>query len=228
MNTVVFDDAQELVHGAADHLAALISAAPGPRVSVGLAGGSTPAAIYLQLRQRDVDWSRVDFWLSDERWVPWHDQDSNGRMAEENLVAHVAGRYLRPRWAPWLEPAESAAQYEAELHSLHPSEHRPDLILLGMGDDGHCASLFPGTDALSVTDRWFVANFVPSLDVWRLTSTFSLLDLAQQIVLMIGGASKAEALARVANGDDLPTTRVSNGPAPVTFLLDRAAAALIT
>ncbi|HJR86123.1 MAG TPA: 6-phosphogluconolactonase [Acidimicrobiia bacterium] len=227
MNTIVFEDAQALVHGAADHLAALITAAPSPRVSVGLAGGSTPAAIYVQLRERDVDWSRVDFWLSDERWVPWHDQDSNGKMAEENLVGHVSGRYLRPRWAPWLEPGQSAAQYEEELRSLHPSEHPPDLILLGMGDDGHCASLFPGTEALSVIDRWFVANFVPSLDVWRLTSTFSLLDRARQIIFMIGGASKAEALARVAGGEDLPTTRVSKGSAPVTFLLDQPAAALI-
>ncbi|HKZ20727.1 MAG TPA: 6-phosphogluconolactonase [Acidimicrobiia bacterium] len=227
MNTVVFDDARELVHGAAAHLAALIDAAPGPRVSVGLAGGSTPAAIYLELRRCDVDWSRVDFWLSDERWVPWHDDDSNGKMAEENLVGHVSGRHLRPRWAPWLEPDESAAQYEEELRALHGGEHPPDLILLGMGNDGHCASLFPGTEALSVTDRWYVGNFVPSLEVWRLTSTFALLDLARQIVFMIGGASKAEALARVTNGEDLPTTRVSNGGAPVTFLLDRAAAGLI-
>jgi 6-phosphogluconolactonase len=227
VNSVVFDDARELVHGAADHLAALISGAPGPRVSVGLAGGSTPAAIYVELRQCDVDWSRVDFWLSDERWVPWHDDDSNGKMAEENLVGHVSGRYLRPRWAPWLRPDESATQYEGELRSLHSDEHPPDLILLGMGDDGHCASLFPGTEALSVIDRWFVANFGPSLDVWRLTSTFALLDHAQQIVFMIGGASKAEALSRVANGEDLPTTRVWQGGAPVTFLLDRAAAALI-
>ena len=227
MNTVVFDDARELVPGAAAHLAALIDAAPGPRVSVGLAGGSTPAAIYLELRRCDVDWSRVDFWLSDERWVPWHDDDSNGKMAEENLVGHVSGRHLRPRWAPWLEPDESAAQYEEELRAIHGGEHPPDLILLGMGNDGHCASLFPGTEALSETDRWYVANFVPSLEVWRLTSTFALLDLARQIVFMIGGASKAEALARVANGEDLPTTRVSNGGAPVTFLLDRAAAGLI-
>jgi 6-phosphogluconolactonase len=97
-----------------------------------------------------------------------------------------------------------------------------------MGDDGHCASLFPGTEALSVTDRWYVGNFVPQLDAWRLTSTYSLLDRARQIVFMVGGSSKAEALARVAKGEDLPTTRVANGLAPVTFLLDRAAAAFIT
>ncbi|MGH8959578.1 MAG: 6-phosphogluconolactonase [Acidimicrobiia bacterium] len=227
MSFVVFDDPPELVRGAADHLAKLISEAPGPRVSVGLAGGSTPAAIYVELRRSHVDWSRVDFWLSDERWVSWDHEDSNGKMAEENLVGQVSARYLRPRWAPWLEPPEAAAHYEAELRSLHPPDHVPDLILLGMGDDGHCASLFPGTEALSVTDRWFVANFVPSLDVWRLTSTYSLLDRARQIIFMIGGASKAEALARVAKGEDLPTTRVANGAAPVTFLLDRAAAAFI-
>ena len=228
MSLVVFEGPSELVQGAADHLAALITGAPGPRVSVGLAGGSTPASIYLQLRGCDVDWSRVAFWLSDERWVPWDHEDSNGKMAEENLVDHVSARYLRPRWAPWLEPAEAAAHYEAELRSLHPPDHPPDVILLGMGDDGHCASLFPGTEALSVTDRWYVGNYVPQLDAWRLTSTYSFLERARQIVFMVGGSSKAEALARVAKGEDLPTTRVANGPAPVTFLLDRAAAAYIT
>ncbi|MGH8925662.1 MAG: 6-phosphogluconolactonase [Acidimicrobiia bacterium] len=227
MSLVVFEDSSSLGRGAADHLAALITEAPGPRVSVGLAGGSTPAAVYVQLRERLVDWSRVDFWLSDERWVPWDHGDSNGKMAQESLVGQVSGRYLRPRWAPWLEPAEAAAHYEAELRSLHPSDHPPDVIMLGMGDDGHCASLFPGTEALGITDRWFVANFVPSLDVWRLTSTYSLLDRARQIVFMIGGASKAEALARVAKGEDLPTTRVTNGPSPVTLLVDRAAAAFL-
>lgn len=227
MSLHIFDSAEELASGGAEHLASLIAEAPGPRVSVGLAGGSTPAAVYRQLRHRPVDWSIVDFWLSDERWVPWDHEDSNGKMAAENLVDHVSARYLRPRWAPWLEPLEAAAHYEAELRSLHPPDRLPDLILLGMGDDGHTASLFPGTKALEITGRWFVANFVPKLDTWRLTTTFTLLERARRIVFMIGGEAKAEVLGRVAKGADLPTTRVTNGPVPVTFLVDRAAAALL-
>jgi 6-phosphogluconolactonase len=226
MNVVVFEAANDLAAGSADHLAKLINGAPGPRVSVGLAGGSTPAEVYRALSSREVAWDRVDFWLSDERWVSWEDEDSNGKMAQETLVGHVEARYWRPRWAPWLRPEDSAAHYEAELRLLHPG-HAPDLILLGMGDDGHCASLFPGTDALEITDRWFVSNFVPQLNVWRLTSTFPLIDRAQQVVFLVGGEKKAEALGRVFRGDDLPTTRVVNGKAPVTFLLDRAAATYI-
>jgi 6-phosphogluconolactonase len=126
-----------------------------------------------------------------------------------------------------LEPDESAAHYEAELRSLHPSDHPPDLIMLGMGEDGHTASLFPETDALSVKDRWYVGNHVPRLGKWRLTATIPLLQLARRVVFLIAGAKKAETLARVAAGEDLPATRVANGPAPVTFLLDKAAASLL-
>lgn len=226
MSYVAFDSAEELAAGAADHVASLIAAAPGPRVTVGLAGGSTPAAVYRELQRHQLDWERVFFWLSDERWVPWDDEQSNGKMAGENLIDHITAPYLRPRWAPWLEPSESAAHYEAELRSLHPSDHAPDVILLGMGDDGHTASLFPETEALSVTGRWYVANFVPKLDAWRLTATFALLDRARQICILVSGEGKAEMLGRVARGEDYPTTRVANGPAPVTFLVDRAAASI--
>lgn len=225
MPTITYEDPDQLARDGATYLAERISAAPGPRVSVGLAGGSTPAAVYRQLRQHDLDWGRVDFWLSDERWVPWNHSESNGNMAYANLIAAVSARFLRPRWAPWLEPDESAAHYDAELRSLHPRDHAPDLVLLGMGDDGHTASLFPDTKALQVQGRWFVGNEVRSLKTWRLTATIPFLHRANQLVFLISGASKAEMVARVANGDDLPTTRVANGPAPTTFLIDRAAAA---
>ncbi len=228
MSYISFETAEDLARGAADHIAALIAAAPGPRVTVGLAGGSTPAAVYRELQRHDLDWGRVFFWLSDERWVPWDNDDSNGKMAGQNLLDHITAPFLRPRWAPWLEPNEAAAHYEAELRSLHPSDHAPDLILLGLGDDGHTASLFPDTTALDVTGRWFVANFVPKVDAWRLTATYSMLDRASQICFLVSGEGKAETLARVARGEDLPATRVANGPAPVTFLVDRAAAHLAT
>jgi 6-phosphogluconolactonase len=225
MPTITFDDADALARQGADYLAQQITDSPGPRVTVGLAGGSTPAAVYLELRKREVDWSRVDFWLSDERWVPWHHSDSNGKMAYENLTRGLGARFLRPRWAPWLEPVDSAVYYEAELRDLHPADHAPDLILLGMGEDGHTASLFPDTKALAVEDRWFVGNEVPQMQTWRLTATIPFLHRARRLVFLIAGAGKAEAVGRVARGDDLPTTRVANGPAPATFLLDRAAAA---
>ena len=225
MPTITFEDADGLARGGAEYLAEQINAAPGPRVSVGLAGGSTPAAVYRELRKHELDWERVDFWLSDERWVPWDNSESNGKMAYANLIAAVRSPFLRPRFAPWLEPDESAAHYEAELRSRHPRDRSPDLVLLGMGDDGHTASLFPDTAALTAEGRWFVGNEVPQLKTWRLTATIPFLHRAARLVFLISGASKAAMLARVANGDDLPTTRVANGPAPTTFLIDKAAAA---
>lgn len=229
MPTITYEDPDGLARGAAEYLAEQITAAPGPRVSVGLAGGSTPAAVYRQLRQQSVDWERVDFWLSDERWVPWDHSESNGNMVYANLIAAVEARFLRPRWAPWLQPEEAAAHYEAELRSIHPRGHFPDLVLLGMGDDGHTASLFPDTKALDSQGRWFVGNEVPRLKTWRLTATIPFLHLAARLVFLVSGASKAEMLARVASGDDdLPTTRVANGPAPATFLVDKAAAAQLS
>ena len=225
MSTVTFEDPDDLARGGAKYLAQRITASPGPRVSVGLAGGSTPAAVYRELRHQEIDWERVDFWLSDERWVPWDSSDSNGKMAYANLIAAVRSRFLRPRFSSSLQPDESAAHYEAELRSLHPQGHSPDLVLLGMGDDGHTASLFPDTKALEAEGRWFVGNEVPKLRTWRLTATIPFLHRAQELVFLVSGASKAEMLARVANGEDLPTTRVANGPAPTTFLIDKAAAA---
>lgn len=225
MPTITYEDPDSLARGAAGYLAEQITAAPGPRVSVGLAGGSTPAAVYRELRQHDLDWESVDFWLSDERWVPWDHSESNGNMAYANLIAAVRSRFLRPRFAPWLEPDESAAHYEADLRSLHPQGKSPDLVLLGMGDDGHTASLFPDTKALEAEGRWFVGNEVPKLKTWRLTATIPFLHQASRLVFLVSGASKAEMLARVANGEDLPTASVANGPAPTTFLIDKAAAA---
>jgi 6-phosphogluconolactonase len=149
-------------------------------------------------------------------------------MAAEEFLDNVPCTFHRPRWAPWLEPVESAAHYEALLRSLHPVDHRPDLILLGMGEDGHMASLFPDTAALTVTHRWYVSNFVPKLEVWRLTATFEMLDLARDVFFLVGGETKADVLARVMGGEPFPATRAASGPASVTWLLDEAAASKLS
>lgn len=218
-----------LAEGAAALIARIFEEAPGDRVSLGLAGGSTPAATYERLRESPIDWGRVDAWMSDERWVPHQHEDSNGRMAAELLMDHVDARFLRPRWTAWLTAADSAAHYEADLRSIHPSG-RADLILLGMGDDGHTASLFPGTAALdSPPHRWFVANHVPHLDADRLTTTFKFLHRAHRVLFLVGGSGKAAALRRVleaAEGEErLPAARVMGGKAEVTWMVDEAAAA---
>ncbi len=224
MNIEVFADPKALAQGAAQKISALLREAPGPRVSLGLAGGSTPAATYKLLRGLAAGWDRVDAWLADERWVPHDHQDSNGRMAAEALLDHVPATFHRPKWAPWLEPEESAAHYEAELRSLHPNDHPPDVVLLGIGPDGHTASLFPGTAALLAEKRWYVANHVPHLDAWRLSATMSLLHLATRILFLVAGPDKADMLAKIAAGEDYPATLVADGAKDVTWLVDQAAA----
>ena len=228
MGVEVFPDPAALAMGAAELIAARLNDAPGPRVSLGLAGGSSPAATYRNLRGLRSQWDRVDAWLADERWVPTNDEESNGRMAAEALFDHVNATFHRPRWAPWLEPDESAAHYEAILRSIHPSEHPPDLVLLGLGDDGHTASLFPDTAALASRRRWFVANFVDKLDAWRLTATYDLLHRAREIFFLVAGEAKAERVAEIMDGHPYPATVVAQGPAAVTWLLDEAASRLIS
>jgi 6-phosphogluconolactonase len=223
----VFADPTALAMGAAELIAARLRDSPGPRVSLGLAGGSSPAPTYRSMRGLQCQWDRVDVWLADERWVPQNHEDSNGRMAAEALFDHVNATFHRPRWAPWLEPEESAAHYEAILRSIHPADHPPDLVLLGIGDDAHTASLFPDTAALKAERRWFVANFVDKLDTWRLTSTYPFLHAAREIFFMVEGDHKAELVAEVLAGVDYPATVVTQGPSAVTWLLDEAAARLL-
>ena len=224
MNFDVFADAEALAIGAAERIAAVLRDAPGERVSLGLAGGSTPAATYRQLRALPAPWERVDAWLADERWVPHNHSDSNGLMAAGLLLDHVNARFHRPRWAPWLEPAESAAHYEATLRSLHQPGVGPDLVLLGIGTDGHTASLFPGTKALADERRWYVANDVPHLETTRLTCTLPLLHRAQRVFFMVAGTDKADVMARIAAGDELPATLVTKIVPDTVWLIDRLAA----
>lgn len=223
----VFADSAALAMGAAELIAARLQDAPGPRVSLGLAGGSSPGPTYRNMRGLRCNWDRVDVWIADERWVPLNHEDSNGLMAAEALFNHVNATFHRPRWAPWLEPEESAAHYEAILRSIHPAEHPPDLVLLGLGDDGHTASLFPGTAALNVERRWFVANFVDQMDTWRLTATYPFLRTAREIFFLVEGERKAERVAQIMAGESYPATVVAEGPAAVTWLLDEAAARML-
>lgn len=188
-------------------------------------------ATYRRLRSMAIDWSRVDAWVSDERWVPLDHPDCNGNQAADELMDHVGAHFVRPQWAPWLTAAESARQYERELETLIASG-RPDLILLGMGSDGHTASLFPGTRALDAPpDRWYVANYVPRLNAERLTATYSLLHSAHRILFLVCGEGKTETLRRVlepGNGErPLPAARVMDGDSEVIWLVDEAAASAL-
>lgn len=227
MELVVYESAEAAAVGAAQRIADLIVEAT-DGYTIGLAGGSTPKATYGALRGRASGWERVDAWLSDERWVPPDDEQSNGRMAAETLMDHVSARFHRPRWSEFIEPADSAAHYEAKLRSIHAGK-RPDLILLGIGEDAHTASLFPGSAALDETNRWFVASTIPETGENRLTVTYPLLWNAQRILVLTGGERKAPALRDAfEESATTPIGRIQEGNAEVEWHVDHAAASLLS
>jgi len=224
MEVMVHETPEEVAEAAARRVADLLAASE-DRFSLGLAGGSTPEATYKELRGRASGWDRVDAWLSDERWVPPDHERSNGRMAATVLLDHVDAVFHRPKWNELIEPEDSAAHYEARLRSIQGGG-RPDVVLLGIGEDGHTASLFPGTDALSEPRRWFVANYVPVLDEHRLTATFNLLWQARLLMVLAVGVVKAPAVRASFEGTT-PAGRLGDGEAEVEWYLDRDAASLI-
>jgi 6-phosphogluconolactonase len=224
MEVIVQDTAEAVAESASRRMAELIASSAG-RFSLGLAGGSTPEATYKALRGWGTGWDRVDAWLSDERWVPQDHERSNGRMVTDALLSHVDAVFHRPRWSDLFEPEDSAAYYEATLRSIHGSR-RPDLILLGVGEDGHTVSLFPDTNALHETTRWFVANHVPTLGEERLTSTYGLLWRARLLMVLAVGRSKAAAVKASLDGTT-PAGRLDEGEAKVEWHLDRDAASLL-
>lgn len=193
---------------------------------VGLAGGSTPEGAYRALVSAEIDWPRVDAWLTDERHVPLDHPDSNYGMARRALFDAVDSR-LHP--VPWHADALTAAhRYEERLAGVLPAGPaglEPSLVILGLGVDGHTASLFPDCPQPE-PDRDYTAIAVPGKG-WRLTATYDLLGRAHHTLFLACGPAKAEALARVLGGAPLPATRVSAEAGDALWLVDRAAAALI-
>ncbi|GEM46419.1 6-phosphogluconolactonase [Deinococcus cellulosilyticus] len=161
--------------------------------TVALSGGSTPVHLYKALAQTDLDWSRVRFYFSDERTVPADHKDSNYKTAKDNFFDGVG---IQPehvfRMEGELDPQEAASRYAAVLPD------QLDLCYLGMGDDGHTASLFPDTEALTASGR-VVANFVPKLNTWRITFTFEEINRSRNIHILATGANKKEVLLEVKN-----------------------------
>ncbi|MDQ6907551.1 MAG: 6-phosphogluconolactonase [Chloroflexota bacterium] len=211
------------------------------RCTVALAGGSTPERLYRLLASatyRDaIPWAALFVFFGDERCVPPEDRESNYRMAREAMLDHVP---VLPEQVFRMEgerdPQSAAMSYDATLgdvFGLTPGRiPHFDLILLGMGPDGHTASLFPQTDALQVIERLATANYVPKFDSWRLTLTYPVLDAAMHVLFLAGGAEKADAVQHVIEGPfdpaEFPSQGVRTPEGTVTFLLDAAAASKLT
>src|SRR5438874_5907767 len=194
---------------------------------IALSGGNTPVPVYTQLAAiaHDLPWELTRITFGDERCVPPHDPESNFRMARETLLAPAAvpeKSIMRMRGE--IDPQIAAQEYQDQLDLMATQRGEPiyrhDLILLGLGDDGHTASLFPGTAALEETTQRVVANFVPKLDAWRLTFTLPLINQARHICFLVDARKKADIIERVLEGDlQLPASRVNPSTGNVTWMI---------
>lgn len=209
------------------------------RFTVALSGGSTPKRLYQLLTaepfRSQVDWGRVEIFWGDERCVPPDHADSNYRMAREAMLTHlpIPAELIHRLEAERPDRDAAARDYEAVLARVFAvaADAGPpelDLVLLGMGPDGHTASLFPHTKALDESKRWVVANFVPQLNTDRLTLTRPILNRAREVLFLVAGADKAERLAEVLAGPADPKRLPSQSIQPqgkLVWFVEAAAAA---
>src|SRR5258708_17360788 len=236
-NIKVLPDTSTLYRAAAEEFirCARKSVADHGRFCVALSGGSTARGVYSLLAERpgDLPWSNIFVFFGDERHVPPDHPDSNYRMAQEALLSSVpisAANVFRIRAE--LAAKQAAQEYEDQLRSffgLKPGElPRFDLILLGLGDDGHTASLFPGSAALNETSRLVVANRVEKFQQYRITLTFPVINHSAEIMFLVSGAGKAQILKEVlSKGEEYPAQRVRPENGALLWFVDRDAARLL-
>jgi 6-phosphogluconolactonase len=238
----IFDEAEEVARAAAVRFveAARDAIQAEGRFSVALSGGSTPRRVYQLLasdefRER-VDWAKTHVFFGDERSVPPDHAESNYRMADEALLAHVPipARNVH-RIMGEGDAVANARLYEDELQTFFAGMRWPrfSLVLLGMGDDGHTASLFPDSQALAEQRAWVVANWVERLNAYRITLTVPAINEASRVVFIVTGAGKAERLRMVLRGVEtdsdlqhelLPSQLIRPTAGTLEWLIDRAAA----
>ncbi|MBV8780559.1 MAG: 6-phosphogluconolactonase [Phycisphaerae bacterium] len=233
----VMPDPQAVAHEAANRVVAAAEAAIELRgvFSIALAGGSTPEAMFKLLAtdpyRSAIDWTKVHVYFGDERCVPPDHKDSNYRMARETLLSkvNIPGDNIY-RIHGESDPQEAARQYGELLKEQFGDEGGIDLILLGMGDDGHTASLFPHTEALHETKHRCVANYVDEKKTWRITMTYPFINRADAVLICVTGAAKTDRLREVLEGpldpERLPVQKIAPASGKLTWLLDAAAAGM--
>ena len=233
----IFETAEDVARAAADYFVATAakSISAEGRFSVALAGGSTPRRTYQLLASEEyrnrLPWSQVHIFFGDERSVPATHADSNYRMAEEAMISLLPiPEQNVHRMVGVGDAVANASLYESELQAFFDGAIWPrlNLVLLGMGDDGHTASLFPGTEALNEARAWVVANWVEKLKTYRITLTAPAINHAANIVFLVAGAGKAERLPEVLRGarnpQQLPSQLIQPVNGSLVWLVDKAAA----
>jgi 6-phosphogluconolactonase len=228
MHVRIYSTSEALAEAAANEVAGWLDL-DGNGHTLGLAGGTTPRRAYELLAERDLPWQDVIGWMTDERHVPTDHEQSNAGMVRTALFDRIPARLLE---VPWRDDAlEAADEYEAMLSGVLRGETgrlEPGMVILGVGSDGHTASLFPGSDALHESDRDFIATLIPDKG-WRLTATLGLLTRARRVLFLASGEEKASAIAEVLGGEsDLPAARVTADARDVVWLIDSAAASQLT
>lgn len=227
---VIANDGEDLARQAAETIASCLdlALAQRDRAQLVLAGGGTPRACYEKLGAVHLPWDRIDVLVGDERWVPADHPDSNARMIEESLRQQSAARHARFHPVPTdaATVAEGCRRYAELLRQLCPGDPPIlDLVLLGLGDDGHTASLFPGTAAAANHQDLVVVG--EGKGMARVTMTAPLLSAARQVLFLVSGAGKQQALKRLLDpleSAERTPARLVQTQAPILVLADRAAA----
>lgn len=227
----VLADAELLARRCAERIASLIDLAldERDRAQIALSGGGTPAAAYRLLNREHLPWNRVDVVLGDERWVPASDPASNAGMLAKTLLAPDgpgSGARFHPVPTELATPEASAEAFERHVRQLCPGDPPVfDLMLLGLGEDGHTASLFPGSAATTIRDRAVTVGAGKGLE--RITLTAPVLSAARQVIMLVSGSAKRQALQRLLDpGEPVERTpaRLVRPHHPVLLLADAAAA----
>jgi 6-phosphogluconolactonase len=238
-HVVVYRSRHDLETAAAAEILRVITTTleEGAHCCIALAGGSTPRSVYRLIGTGEgaarIEWDRVHLYFGDERMVPPTDAESNYRMVHEELVSRIgipAGNVHRIRGEE--EPADAAMLYRTELTAIFSGTGATfDLTLLGLGEDGHTASLFPGTDVLSDLTHSASAVFVPRLDAWRTTLTLPAINRSREILFLVSGSAKAAVVRRLLTlagpEVELPASLISPDHGTLHWMLDDDAAALL-
>lgn len=238
----VFPDREKLIQAAAEHVIEITSQGitDNGRVAIALSGGSTPRPLYSLLAtetySQRIDWPKIHVFWGDERGVPPDNPQSNYQMARETLLEAVPIPMSNVhRIHGEQDPEKAAAAYEKELRTffgVNATDGSPrlgfDLILLGMGDNGHIASVFPGLSAVNERQHWVMAEYVEVVSMWRITLTPVVINAAKNVLFIVSGAEKAERLHSVLEGPFqpavLPAQIIRPARGRLLWLLDKAVA----
>ena len=235
----IYPDEETLVEQSADKISGLIHQTLTEQeiCTFVLSGGSTPEALYSKLSSvpynHTIQWGKVHFFWGDERCVPPGHADSNYRMAKESLLDHIE---LPPenihRISGEISPGTAAEEYEQAVRKYVPDGNglpRFDITLLGIGDDGHTASLFPDTPVLKEQKKLVASVHVPALASWRITLTYPVINNSKSILFLVKGASKAKIIGQVLSGSNpdnrYPVQNINPQDGQVIWFLDKEAAA---